>query len=136
MKKLSHFTGGNKSGRDKLNDIVDVLNRLQNMRGSGGIMVKETAGGYGFHLSMNQLLPRIPTQRDWQFRVISGTIVGKDNHYFHPLDDDTERPEGYYIDEVPFDTTLHTSDFFPSRTRDIDNNYIDTIIFKSQSAGN
>ncbi len=59
-KMLSHVRGGNPSGRRKFNDMVDAVNPLLNMRGSGGIQVKYTQGGVGLSLSMNQLLPRIP----------------------------------------------------------------------------
>ncbi len=72
-KILSKFTGGLPSGRRKLNEMVGILNRLQNIRGSDGIAVKETRGGYGISLSMNQLLPRIPKGKG---RIFWAEITG------------------------------------------------------------
>lgn len=60
MTRLREFTGGNTTARNKLNEMVRVLNDLQNIQGDGYIKAAHLPGGVGLSLSLNRLLPRIP----------------------------------------------------------------------------
>ncbi len=94
-KILSHFTGGPASGRRKLNDMVNVLNRLQNIRGSGGVQVKETSGGIGIGLSMNQLLPRIPKGKRVFWAEITGNTSLGSNQWTYSFKEVEKTAAGY-----------------------------------------
>lgn len=128
MRTLRKFSGNNTVSR-KLNDMVDVLNRLQNIRGDGLIQVSQTPAGVGVGLSVQQLLPKIPKPQDtWVARVIDGRDEGLPE-YWWSLDEPGSSGYGWYVDEVP----VHSSGFLgyppyhPTRTRTADNTYIPTI---------
>lgn len=59
-KLFEKFKGGDPNVRRKLNDMVEFLNRLQNLQGDDLISISESPGGVSVNLSMRKLLPKIP----------------------------------------------------------------------------
>ena len=70
---IRHFTGGLDSVRDKLNQIVDALNRLLNIRGDGNtIDVDYSDSGVLVKMSVPRLLPQIPKQTPGTVTITGG----------------------------------------------------------------
>ena len=63
MKRLKRFTGDPPEFRNKLNDVVDAVNRLLNIRGGALVDVQNMAAGVTIDLGLNRLLSRIPKSR-------------------------------------------------------------------------
>jgi len=57
---IAEFSGGSDSAREKLNQIVAVVNAILHQGSDGLIQLNKTKNGTTFTFSVNKLLPRIP----------------------------------------------------------------------------
>lgn len=60
MKKITPVKGGNLQQRQKLNEIINAVNKSLDIKGDQFVGVDSTPNGITIKLLLNQLLPRIP----------------------------------------------------------------------------
>ena len=61
---INNFTGGNKSARDKLNQLVASNNALTNIRGDNLIHVVSNGNGYSFTFDFQKLISLLPLKQN------------------------------------------------------------------------
>ncbi len=79
MSQIPPFSGGTDSAREKLNDMVRVVNAILHQAGDGYIQLQRGADGITFRLAVDRLLPRVKSAaiKDYFFAKLTGASAEK-----------------------------------------------------------
>ena len=97
MRVISRFKSGPQDIKDKLNELIDVVNKFQNISSDGLTNIRQTETGVSVGFNIDRILERIPRSRVND--IIPVTLV---------MMKITSVPEGkgnYYCKKILIDTT-------------------------------